>query len=61
MDYVLFFQNEVDCGLCGEPTFACVEANSGTINCTECDGIIFDARNTSGAVVILELESETEH
>lgn len=61
MDYVLFFQEEVDCGICGESTYATVEANSGTINCTECAGIIFDARDCHGTVVILELDSETHH
>lgn len=61
MDNCLFFENLVDCALCGQSTYAIVEAHSGTINCTECDGIIFDARNTSGTVVILELESESMH
>ncbi len=61
MDYVLFFQDEVDCGICGKATYASVEANSGTINCTECDSIIFDARDCHGTVVILELDSETHH
>jgi hypothetical protein len=61
MEYVLFFEEEVDCGICGKATYAAVEANSGTINCTECDGIIFDARDCHGTVVILELDSETQH
>ena len=60
-DYCLFFENEVDCGICGESTYAVVEANSGTIKCTECDGIIFDARDCHGTVVILELDNETTH
>ena len=61
MEYVLFFEDEVDCDICGKATYATVEANSGTINCTECDGIIFDARDCHGTVVILELDSETQH
>jgi len=61
MDFVLFFEQEVDCAICNESTYAYVTESSGTINCTECDGIIFDARDTSGTVVILELENETEH
>lgn len=61
MGYVLFFENSVVCQLCQQDTYASVEENSGTINCTECDGIIFDARDCSGTVVILELEEETQH
>ena len=61
MSYVLFFDNLVRCSHYNSDTYACVEENSGTINCTECDGIIFDARDTSGTVVILELEEETTH
>ena len=61
MDYVLFFEHEVDCGISGESTYAVVEANSSTINCTECGGIIFDARDCHGTGVILELDSETQH
>ena len=61
MGYVLFFENSVVCQLCQQDTYAAVEENSGTINCTECDGIIFDARDCSGTVVILELEEETQH
>lgn len=61
MGYVLFFEDEVVCSLCQRDTYAVVEENSGTINCTECDGIIFDARDCSGTVVILELEEETQH
>jgi len=38
-----------------------VVAYSGTINCGKCDEIVFDARNTSGAVVILELEEGMMH
>lgn len=61
MSYVLFFDRLCRCLHCGRDTYACVEENSGTINCTECDEIIFDARDTSGTVVILELEEETTH
>jgi len=63
MAYVLFFENIVQCAHpeCRSETYGYVEENSGTINCTECDGIIFDARDTSGTVVILELEEETAH
>ena len=63
MAYVLFFENIVQCAHpdCRGETYGYVEENSGTINCTECDGIIFDARDTSGTVVILELEEETTH
>jgi len=61
MSYVLFFEDVCICLHCQAETYACVEENSGTINCTECDGIIFDARDTSGTVVILELEQETQH
>ena len=53
---VTFFEDFVDCGLCGESTRGIVFENSGTINCDECNGIIFDARETGGTVVILELE-----
>ena len=58
MSYVLFFDRLCRCLHCGRDTYACVEENSGTINCTECDEIIFDARDTSGTVVILELEEK---
>ena len=61
MGYVLFFEDEVVCSHCHSDTYGLVEENSGTINCTECDNIIFDARDTSGTVVILELENETQH
>ena len=56
---VTFFENWVTCSLCGEDTRAIVWENSGTINCEECNGIIFDARETGGTVVILELEEST--
>lgn len=56
---VSFFPEMVDCLLCGEATRAVVFEGSGTINCDECDGIIFDARETTGTVVILELEEDT--
>ena len=61
MEYVLFFPNEVNCLLCKKATFGVVEENSGTIKCTECDAVIFDASDCAGTVVILELNSETEH
>lgn len=61
MRFVLFFEELVDCAICGEGTYGSVVEHTSTINCTECDGIIFDARDTSGTVVILELETETEH
>jgi len=61
MDTVPFFENTVECAYCGEETFAVVVAYSGTINCGKCDEIVFDARNTSGAVVILELEEGMMH
>ena len=56
---VTFFDDWVTCHLCGEDTRAIVWENSGTINCDECNGIIFDARETTGTVVILELEEST--
>lgn len=61
MDAVPFFENTVECAHCGKETFAVVVAYSGTINCGACDEIVFDARNTSGTVVILELEEEMMH
>lgn len=59
MDSAAFFEDEVVCHHCGETTYAIVWAYSGTINCDVCDGIIFDARDTTGTVVILELEENT--
>jgi hypothetical protein len=56
---VEFFESHVDCLICGEATRGIVWEGSGTINCDECDGIIFDARETTGTVVILELEEDT--
>lgn len=56
---IAFFSEAVICAHCDSETFAVVYENSGTINCDECDGIIFDARETSGTVVILELEETT--
>ncbi len=56
---VEFFEDYVTCALCNELTRAIVWQRSGTINCDACDGIIFDARNTGGTVVILELEEAT--
>ena len=56
---VTFFDDWVTCHLCGEATRAVVFEGSGTINCDECGGIIFDARETTGTVVILELEEDT--
>lgn len=59
MDCCDFFEDKVECLHCGALTYAVVWANSGTINCDQCDDIIFDARDTSGTVVILELEDTT--
>ena len=56
---VEFFEDQVTCALCGGLTRAVVWQRSGTINCDACDGIIFDARDTSGTVLILELEEAT--
>jgi ribosomal protein S27E len=61
MDCTAFFQDLVECAHCGADTYGVVWQNSGTINCDQCDEIIFDARDTSGTVVILELEESTEH
>jgi len=58
-DHVAFFEYIVTCAHCGEDTLGVVYDRSGTINCDECDGIIFDARDTGGTVVILELEEST--
>ena len=56
---VTFFEDWVTCHLCSEETRGIVWENSGTINCEECNGIIFDARETGGTVVILELDEST--
>ena len=56
---VEFFEDYVTCSLCGGLTRAVVWQRSGTINCDACNGIIFDARDTSGTVLILELEEAT--
>ena len=56
MDNVEFFDDDVICAYCDAETRGVVWEHSGTICCGECDGIIFDARDTSGTVVILELE-----
>jgi ribosomal protein S27E len=59
MKALAFFQNEVTCHHCDGDTYGVVYEYSGTINCDSCDEIIFDARDTSGTVVILELEEPT--
>jgi len=59
MRSVSFFDQLVECAHCDSDTYGVVWENSGTINCDACDEIIFDARDTSGTVVILELEEET--
>lgn len=58
-DNVAFFEYVVTCAHCSEATLGVVFERSGTINCDECGGIIFDARDTGGTVVILELEEST--
>lgn len=58
-DHVAFFEYIVTCLHCNEGTLGVVFERSGTINCDECGGIIFDARDTGGTVVILELEEST--
>ena len=60
-DSVSFFEYVVNCLHCGEGIFGEVVQRSGTITCEECGEIIFDARDTGGTVVILELEDATEH
>ena len=59
MDWCDFFEDKVDGLHCGDRAYGMVWANSGTINCDQCDDIIVDARDTSGTVVILELEGTT--
>jgi len=56
---IAFFEEPVNCLHCDADTYGVVYENSSTINCDECDAIIFDARDTSGTVVILELEKDT--
>lgn len=58
-DHVSFFEYIVTCHHCNEGTLGVVFSRSGTINCDECGGIIFDARDVGGTVVILELEEST--
>ena len=59
MKSVSFFDQRIRCVHCEAEGYGVVWENSGTINCDACDEIIFDARDTSGTVVILELEEET--
>ena len=59
MKSVSFFDQRIRCAHCEAEGYGVVWEYSGTINCDACDEIIFDARDTSGTVVILELEEET--
>lgn len=59
MKCIAFFDQPIQCCHCLEEGYGVVYENSGTINCDACDEIIFDARDTNGTVVILELEEGT--